>query len=272
MVFLKDLLEDYVENSGIKLIVKDGIDVKDSNIEEGTVFEIETEKNPILVAVINAGELNEVVLMSYQYEFATENDLIIHFEHPLRDVWMLEGDFVFYLSEGFLKRCTPVGKIPEEALKKMKKFLEDDDYYFDKTESGVGRNLPIKVAFKKFEAERTKALLGELLTKIDQEEESSIPKVLTFFVEENVELPAAAKLEKTAVEMADYLLFKEDSHTVKVKVINPKLINREAKIKLGSTELEISALPEEFRIVLQNPVNLEAFSKILEIEVDDELG
>ena len=269
MRFLENLLEDYMENAGMGIVLKER--KGDFIIEEGAVFEIETERIPILVAVINKGELNEVVLMSYQYEFATENDLIIRFSHPLRDIWMLEGDFVFYLSEEFLKRCTPVGKIPEEALKKMKKFLEDDDYYFDKTERGIGENLPIKVAFKKFEAERTRELLGELLAKVEQAEQSSTPKIPTFFVKEEVKLPAAARMEKTAIERKNYLLFKEDANTVKIKITNYKFLNKKAKIKIGNAEFEVTSLPEEFLITLQTPINIEAFSKVFKIEVEDEL-
>ncbi|OMH40386.1 hypothetical protein [Desulfurobacterium indicum] len=261
MATLNELLKDYIEINGeAKMILKHSKNIVEARV--GDVLELSTNKNPILVCVIDDVLPYETVLMSYLWEMATSSDLIVNFEHPLRDKWILQGDLVLYITENLLGSAKLVGRIDRKDVKIMKQYLEDENFRLPGEKSGTGDKLPVKREFKLFEAQRSKEIFLNFVKEIEEKE-----KTLFYIPGKMLEtLPAVAGREKEAVAMENFIVFSHENK-LRVKVINSGIINKPALIKVFNMELYVENLPEEFTIEIEKPVaNVEYIAKTITIE------
>ncbi|WP_155883393.1 MULTISPECIES: hypothetical protein [unclassified Desulfurobacterium] len=262
MATLNELLKDYIEINGeVKVMFEHRKNV--TEVQIGDVLEFTTNKNPILVCVLDSAFPCETVLMSYLWEMATSSDLIVNFEHPLRDKWILQGDMVLYITENLLGSAKLVGRIDKKDVEIIKRYLEDETFYLPKDRCGIGDKLAVKREFKLFEAKRSREFLFNLIREIEEKE-----KTLFYVSGKTLEmLPAVAGREKEAVAMEDFIVFNHENK-LRVKVINSSIINKPALIKVLNMELYVDKLPEEFIIEFERPVmsNIEYIAKTISIE------
>ncbi|WP_456395325.1 hypothetical protein [Desulfurobacterium sp.] len=261
MATLSELLKDYIEiNREANMIVKHNKNVAEVHV--GNVLEFSTDKNPILVCVIDDTLPYEAVLMSYLWEMATSSDLIVEFKHPLRNRWILQSDLVIYITEDLLKSAKFVGRIDRKDVELIKRYLKDENFRLPDEKSGTGDKLHVKRKFKLFEAERSKGISLNFVREIEEKE-----KTLFYISAEALEaLPAVAGREKEAIAMEDFIVFNQGDK-VKVKVINKDIINKPALIKVLNMELYVDRLPREFTIEFERPINnIEYLARTISIE------
>ncbi|MEO2069686.1 MAG: hypothetical protein ABGX27_09305 [Desulfurobacteriaceae bacterium] len=204
------------------------------NIEEGDVFEFPLENLPLLVVIVNIeGSYAEVVPMSFQWELATRYDLIVDFEHYLRDKWIVEVDMTTTVPLSILFQAQKIGKLKEEDFNIVKDAVLEG-VPLPRERSGRGYEDEIHSKFKDIEAERISFLVNSLLEDISSEDESF--RVISFTpsfkeaLEEDINQALAASGSST-VQDTEFgkILFNEEEKSIYL-YFNEKFLKKNGTI------------------------------------------
>ncbi len=177
MIDLKKILYSYeldlqsfqnIKDSGKKEIATT---LKNEKLE-GIVFEKAFPSFPLIVCVLLEKKHSVLVsLMSYAYELATHHDFFVKFEHPIRDLWIVETDLIYELPKNKLfQYFIPVGNLSESDVAVLKNFLKGHKLPSERI--GYGTLIDEKIKFKKIEKDRARELFAmglEYLAEMEKE-------------------------------------------------------------------------------------------------------
>ena len=174
MINLQEILYAYIEDLTQKSgdIPDISSTVSDHEILAGLVMERYVNSEiPFTIAVLRVrGEAADVALMSYAWELGTERDMLVRIPHALREVWLVELDRVFTVPMNTLREFRPVTNLDQGDLALAVGLLNGDREALPHAKRGTGSLLPVKQRFKKFELDRSRWLLGEMLDWVESEE------------------------------------------------------------------------------------------------------
>jgi hypothetical protein len=169
-VELKDFLSEY--RKALKLLEGMGsYEITEKlEVKEGTVYEIPGERGPVWLLAVNVKKFFvEVVPLSFMWELATKHDLIIEFEHPLRDTWIAQIDLTQdVLKETFLV-ASRAGNVKEEDLTLIRKIISEE-VSIPEGRRGSGYKDRVHREFKEIEKERHKFLEEDLFLSMSEDE------------------------------------------------------------------------------------------------------
>lgn len=231
-------------------------------VSVGDVYEKPTDTLPLTVAVLDITEDSVfVALMSHVIELATPDDLLVSFNHPLRNKWIVETDLAIELSKDkFFSNFYFVGKLEKKDIEILKNFINGEDLPKDKT--GRGFAVPEKQEFKKIEFARYNMLFLILMKKLDELEtyerddeevivsltdiiafplkEKNLKKSLQQLYErEGVEIPSAAATQIKPLEDKEVKIIFDDKTNELHLLFNKETVGK-------SVELVIAVKNREF--------------------------
>ena len=172
------------------------------DVEEGCVYRVEKDGAPVWLLVVEKDRGYCLVSpMTFMWELATKNDLLVKFPHVLRENWIVELDLSTDIPEELLKGSIYEGKLSSEDFKTVKDALLEGTP-LPKERTGRGYEDEVHREFKKLEYNRHRWLYESLLLSLDSEEEGYLEeedyeKLLSIAQE----LPAASS-DKNVVELS----------------------------------------------------------------------
>ncbi len=169
-VELKDFLNEYRKALQLVEGTQNYEIMEKLEIKEGTVYEIPGERGPVWLLAVNVKEFFvEVVPLSFMWELATRHDLIMEFEHPLRNTWIAQIDLTQdALKETFIV-ASEAGKIKEDDLELIRKIISEE-IPFPKDRTGSGYSDKVHREFKEIEREKHRFLAEDLFLSMSEDE------------------------------------------------------------------------------------------------------
>jgi len=218
MSYLKNLVEDYdraikgegMESEKLILWTQSG-----KEVEKADVYEIPTGTIPILLVVYGFDEnYADVIPMSYQWELATEVDLIVKFEHPLRGKWIVELDMMITVPKYILYQAEFAGTLKDFDV--VEKAIEEGEIPANR--KGIGLNDPVHRRFKNIEAERHRWLFSALLNSLNTKEQNLIliPSLRETIEAEQLLKPAAASKASSSKFSGGVVIYDREKKALKV--------------------------------------------------------
>ncbi len=240
---------------------------KSQGINQGNIYLMFLDQTPVYFVVIDEiDNVFEVLKMSKWVELANHNDLLTKVD----DEWfIIETWNNFYLSKEEILDSVYFGKLPEEDLKILLKFLNEEIEELPENKRGIFATSEnsYQIKFHKKESE----IVRQYKFRIFEEEENIIE--LSPEREEQIKLELVAGKEKTTARGENFVLYADLENNIFKLILPSNLQGKKANLKIFDETQKLEELPEEIIIKAKNPIrdlDIEKLAENIKVEIQND--